>query len=306
MTAPGPSVLGIGDCTVDIYVDRGVQFPGGNALNVAVLMARRGARASFLGCVGPDALGDLITEAARAEGVDAGRMRRMSVPTCWSRIRHADGDRVFDGSRPQPDGAYALDAADFDWIGGFDHVHSSIYSILDADLPRMRAAMRAGAGGTLSYDFSDEYDEARFAAVLPHIDIAFLSGAERDEAACRSLAVEASARGPSTVVVTRGAAGSLALCDGAFAVAGTTPTEVRDTLGAGDGLIAGFLMARLEGATLADALRVGADAAAEVCRDDGAFGHGMPVADGQPGLLCPDPGNPDLKPPSAAAADIMN
>ncbi len=38
-------VLGIGDNTVDIYVDQGVQFPGGNAVNVAILTGREKGRA---------------------------------------------------------------------------------------------------------------------------------------------------------------------------------------------------------------------------------------------------------------------
>ena len=50
-------VLGIGDNTVDIYVDQDVQFPGGNAVNVAVMMKRLGAEASYLGCIGTDFLG---------------------------------------------------------------------------------------------------------------------------------------------------------------------------------------------------------------------------------------------------------
>jgi len=37
-------LLGLGDNTVDTYVDQGWQYPGGNAVNVAVLARRLGAR----------------------------------------------------------------------------------------------------------------------------------------------------------------------------------------------------------------------------------------------------------------------
>lgn len=49
-----------------------------------------------------------------------------------------------------------------------------------------------------------------------------------------------------------------------------------DTLGAGDGLIAGFLVAVLDGASLDEALRAGAAFAGRVCTWDGGFGHGRP------------------------------
>ena len=93
-------VLGIGDNTVDIYVDQDVQFPGGNAVNVAVMMKRLGAEASYLGCIGTDFLGALIKDALAAEGIDTSHMRVIAGPNSWSRIRHRGQDRVFDGSHP--------------------------------------------------------------------------------------------------------------------------------------------------------------------------------------------------------------
>ncbi len=53
-----PSLLGLGDNTIDSYVDLSRQFPGGNAVNVAVLAACHGARAAYLGCIGNDDAGD--------------------------------------------------------------------------------------------------------------------------------------------------------------------------------------------------------------------------------------------------------
>ena len=73
-------ILGIGDNTVDIYVDQGMEYPGGNAVNVAVLARRLGAETSYLGCLGRDALGDLVHECLVAEGVDVSRCRRIDGP----------------------------------------------------------------------------------------------------------------------------------------------------------------------------------------------------------------------------------
>ena len=41
-------VLGIGDNTVDIYLDEGMQYPGGNAVNVAVQAGRAAYRAGLM------------------------------------------------------------------------------------------------------------------------------------------------------------------------------------------------------------------------------------------------------------------
>jgi fructoselysine 6-kinase len=47
-------------------------------------------------------------------------------------------------------------------------------------------------------------------------------------------------------------------------------------MGAGDGFISGFLMAALEGRTLASAMSKGAKFAAQACSWQGGFGYGVP------------------------------
>lgn len=275
-------VLGIGDNTVDIYVDQGVQFPGGNAVNVAVLMRRLGADSAYLGCVGDDFLGDLIRDALVAEGVDVSRLRRAPGGNSWSRIRHVGSDRVFDGNHPAFRGDYRLTEDDHAWMAGFDLAHSSVYSKLEDALARIRAA-----GPLLSFDYSSEYDEAYIARTAPALDIAFLSAADPDDRACEALARSVAAHGPTLVVITRGSKGALALEAGVVRTARVEPAEVVDTLGAGDGFIAGLLMTRLSGADLARQLAAGARNAARVCEQRGAFGHETPIRPGQPGLTRP-------------------
>ncbi|KAB2884227.1 MAG: fructoselysine kinase [Albidovulum sp.] len=273
-------ILGIGDNTVDIYVDQGVQFPGGNAVNVAVLMKRLGADAAYLGCVGDDFLGDLVRDALVAEGIDISRLRRASGGNSWSRIRHVGNDRVFDGNYPSFRDDYRLSEADFAWMAGFDLAHSSVYSKLEAALPAIRAA-----GPALSFDYSSEWTDAYIARTAPHLDIAFLSAADPDDDACAALARQVAAHGPALVIVTRGAKGALALEGGAVRVQPIEPAEVVDTLGAGDGFIAGLLMARFMGADLSQQLAAGARNAARVCEERGAFGYETPIRHGQPGLV---------------------
>jgi fructoselysine 6-kinase len=277
-------VLGIGDNTVDIYVDQGVQFPGGNAVNVPILMKRLGAEASYLGCIGTDFLGDLIKHALTAEGIDISHLRVIGGPNSWSRIRHVGEDRVFDGSHPSLRGDYQLKAEDFRFIAEHDLAHSSVYSKLEDELRRIGEAVPL-----LSFDYSSEYTDDYIARTAPHLDIAFLSDARGNDEQSAALARKVAAYGPSLVVITRGDKGALALQADQIFEQAISPAHVVDTLGAGDGFIAAFLLATLKGETLEAALKKGAEHAAHVCTYRGAFGYETPIRPGQPGLVHPAP-----------------
>lgn len=274
-----PRLLGIGDVTVDIYLSEGMQYPGGNTVNVAVQARRCGMAASWLGCVGRDLLGDLVYRSLAAEGVDLSHARRLEGPNPWSRIRHQGADRIFDGSNPGVRSQYNFTEADDAFIAAHDLVHTSVHSDLDAELPRLRAHAKQ-----LSYDYSEHFERPGAAAAMRYVDIAFVSAPRLDEEACAALLRRCASLGPPLVVVTRGAAGAAALQAGEIAFAPAVPAELVDTLGAGDGFIAGFLAALATGAPIAACLAQGAAQAARVCASKGGFGHGIPIVPGQPGL----------------------
>lgn len=283
-----PAILGLGDNTIDTYVSSGEQFPGGNAVNVAVLARRLGARAAYLGCWGDDEGGAILRAALAAEGVDISRVREVAGgETARARIAHEAGDRRFLGARPGVRGRYALAAQDLAFAAAQDLVHTSCNADLDGEVARV-----AGAARILSYDYSEKWTDARLAATLGHVDIAFLSAPGRDDAACAALlarvATTPRAAGrpgpPRIAIATRGAAGAMARAGEAAHAVVAAPARVVDTLGAGDGFIAGFLVAHLGGAVLPDALAAGAQAAAEVCSWRGAFGHARPWREDVGGL----------------------
>jgi fructoselysine 6-kinase len=274
-----PRLLGIGDATVDIYLSDGMQYPGGNAVNVAVQTHRCGLATSWLGCLGRDLLGDLVYRSLVEEGVDASRVRRLDGPNPWSRIRHQGADRIFDGSNPGVRSQYDFTADDDAFVAAYDLVHTSVHSDLDAELPRLRVHARQ-----LSYDYSEHFERPGAAATMRYVDIAFVSAPKLDEEACAALLRRCAALGPALVVATRGAAGAAALCGDKVEFAPAVPAEIIDTLGAGDGFIAGFLAAHASGAPVAACLTRGATQAARVCGSKGGFGHGIPIVPGQPGL----------------------
>lgn len=261
-------LLGIGDNTVDIYVDKGVEFPGGNTVNVAVFAKRLGCETSYLGCVGNDDRARFLLESLQAEKIDISHVRRLPEPNSWSRIRHSGVDRVFDGSHRISLDKYNLDMEDFSFIAAHDHCHSSVYSGLESELGRI-----ADNAKCFSFDFSDEFSDKYVALVAPHIDIAFLSGSGRNLEECTRLADLCASFGCLTTVVTRGSQGAVAVHKGQ--VANTQPFKgnVVDTLGAGDGFIAGFIVGLHGGSSLPDALEIGAKTAADACAEQGAYGY---------------------------------
>jgi fructoselysine 6-kinase len=266
-----PRILGLGDNTVDTYVDAGVQYPGGNAVNVAVMTHRLGASTAYLGCVGDDDGGQLILKALRTEGVDISRVRTRHGANARAYIGHVDGDRQFIRSGPGVRADYQWEEADFDYVGGFDHVHTSIYSDLGGTFPRIAASARS-----LSFDASNRWTKDNMRPFLPHARYVFLSAAELTEVDCVTVAESFLAQGPEAIVVTRGSEGALGFAAGEQYRQRALPTEVVDTLGAGDGFISGLLVALLSGQDLKSAMASGADFASRVCGWSGGFGHSAP------------------------------
>ena len=260
-------LCGVGDNVVDRYPQRGLMYPGGNALNVAVHAARSGAEAAYLGVTGTDAAGRHVRSALAAEGVGTDRLRTAEGPNAYATVRlDAAGNRHFTGSDDTVS-TFTPDAADLEWLAGFDVLHTGDCSGMETQLPRLAAVC------PVSFDFSDrpwEYAEP----LLPYVRSAVFSRPGPDERAVCELAERAHRLGPSLVVVTRGAHGSLVSCDGVPHWQPAAPvTEVVDTLGAGDSFIARLLVALHTGAGPEQAARLAARYAAEVCAGEGAFGH---------------------------------
>ncbi len=273
MTDARVRLLGLGDNTVDIYADKDVMYPGGNAVNVAVLAGRLGAETGYLGCLGNDVFARLLDESMTAEGVDFSRCRHVDGENAHVLVRHRNGDREFMKSTPGVRGRYGLGEEDFAYIRGFDVVHTSYCSDIDSWVPLL-----AKTAKRLSYDFADRLTDERRTRIAPHVDIAFLSYSGNPDDACVAELQRWVTAGPRLVVMTRGNGGALACADGVLHRQDALPATVVDTLGAGDAFIAGFLTSLVGGEDVPSALLAGARNAAAACGWPGGFGHGVPIA----------------------------
>jgi len=264
------SVVGLGDNTVDRYVEQRMMYPGGNAVNVAVHARRLGQQSAYIGCVGNDRPGKLIYNALVEEGVDVSRIRQMEGENAFCDIRLLDGDRVFgdysEGLCPH----LVLNEGDLKFLSRFDLVHTSVYSFVDDTLMKIKQRAKF-----LSYDFSSEWDETLLADVLPKVDFALISQPVNDIREDIDLLQWAAAQGAKLVMVTSGDQGA-AVYDGTnFYFQPIVRIEkVIDTLGAGDAFAACFLTQYIAQVPITDALKEAAKYAASTCTQFGAFGHG--------------------------------
>ncbi|MEU1787638.1 PfkB family carbohydrate kinase [Streptomyces sparsogenes] len=291
------NVLGFGDNTIDRFVDRGTDYPGGNCVNVAVYAHRLGLDAAYLGVFGDDDLGTSLRTAVAAQGVATDRSVVRHGETSVSTLHVRDGDRVFLGYEPGGEAVrepLALTPDLLAYAASFTLVHSSVYSHTEAEL-----APLAAAGPLVSFDFSDE-EEFRTPAYLdrvcPHVDLALLSCSHLDEAATRALLAEAVRRGAGMALATRGLNGAIAY-DGRTTAAAPAraadPGSLSDTMGCGDAFLAGFVVSLLHHGwsrgvslppeALGRALHQGARAAYQQCFVEAAFGCGWPTAAGPDG-----------------------
>ena len=117
-------IIALGDNVIDHYRNTGECFPGGNAVNVAVHAAMRGAEAEYMGNLGTDEFAGVITEAL-------GRFR-VSYDHCHilegkkTKVCHYD---VTDGER-----SFVSVSEGEEWAGPIRLEERDFYHLAGADL----------------------------------------------------------------------------------------------------------------------------------------------------------------------------
>ncbi len=255
----------VGDNCIDRYLPLRRSTVGGNAVNVAVHLARAGIGTAYFGAVGDDPDGRRVLAALRDNHVDPANLRVLpDAVTGYTDITFGPGgERIIGHEELGACAAYRPSADEVARLAGMRHVH---LGWLD-DGGAVKRAL-ATAGTDVSQDLSVTSPAA--GRTPEGLAVAFASaGASLAEG--EALAARLLAGGARTAVVTCGAAGSVATSGGEIARMDVHAVEVVDTLGAGDTFIAGFLAARLHGAGLSACLAAGRDAAAATCTHLGGF-----------------------------------
>jgi sugar/nucleoside kinase (ribokinase family) len=284
--AKGHMTLIDADRATSLYAHMGPghEISGGSAGNTVAGAAMMGARCAFIGQVAQDQLGEVFVHDLKAQGIDfAIAPRAADVPTGRCLILVSpDGQRTMN--------TY-LGAAQFLPAAAIDQTQVASAKVLllegylwDPEEPRaaMKRAIRfakdagreVALGVSAVFCILNHLEDFRALVAVGDIDILFandeellaFTGLDDFEAALAVLASQV-----SLVVATRGADGAVAIAQGQrFEVAAEPVTRVVDTTGAGDLFSAGYLVGHVQGRPVAECLRMGAIAAAEVISHYGA------------------------------------
>lgn len=260
------------------------EVSGGCAGNTAAGIAALGGRAGFVGQVAPDQLGEFYRHDLTAAGVEFTTPPvHVGVPTARSMILVTpDGHRTmntFLGAAQE----LTAQVLDEDQIRSSGILYLEGY-LWDPETPRY-AMVRAieiarEAGRKVALSLSDLFcvDRHRdgFTKLIDEgrVDILFANEAEilaMGGVPHLETAVAAIAPKVETLVVTRGAAGALAVRGSERADIPAEPVrDVVDTTGAGDLFAAGFLYGEATGRSLTQSVKLGAICAAEIIQHYGA------------------------------------
>ena len=285
MGRPRRRVVAIGDAIVDLVTpplaslhagdsQREISglsiLPGGNATNFALQMGTLGMPTSLVACVGSDAFADVLSKAYKSARLDA-RLRTdptratgSTVALTWS-----NGGRALvtalganAGLRERDVPGHLLEAA--------DHVHRAGFwwatGLLGAPTARiLRRAHRAKAGTSLDVSTDPRgWSLKRVEAVrscLPHVDTFFGNETEVCAVAGARSPLDAAQRlldsGADEVVIHRGSEGATWVHDGKVVRSPAFRVPVDNPTGCGDVFNAGYMFAKLSGASVSEGLGFG-------------------------------------------------
>ena len=275
------NVLGFGDNVVDKYEHIKTMYPGGNCVNFAVYSKMFGAENSaYMGYFGNDKEAEHVIESLEKIGIETIKCRQLEGENGCARVTLINGERVFLGSNEggiRGKVPFVLDRFDLEYIKKFDLVHSGNYCFTENELHKIKEA-----GVYVSFDFSDDSTEDYFKRIAKDIDFAFCSfdGTEDETKKHLKKIID---YGAETACASRGADGCILYDGGDYFIQKAAPLEkVVDTMGAGDSLIASYLVSYLslikKGTDKKEAIKVSlikaAEFAAGICAIEGAFGYG--------------------------------
>lgn len=239
-------VIGLGDNVVDMYMHRNVMYPGGNAMNFAVYANLMGVESAYLGVFGSDDAAAHVHDTAQTLGLDMSHCRYEDGENGYSQVDIKEGDRIFTGSnkggvlREHP---VKLSRLDLEYLSGFDVVHTSMFSYVQQELPKLRQWC-----SFISMDFSDQFSKEHLKTYCPYIDCACLSCSHMEEEEILRLMrdiVDVGCR--HIVLATRGNKGAIVMVDGRIYRQSPCLIKAVDTMGAGDSFITRFLVGYCDG-----------------------------------------------------------
>lgn len=259
-------IAAVGDNCMDVYENLGKAFPGGNPVNVAVYSVRLGGEASYTGVVGNDKYGKIMIDALNAKGVDTSHVKVLPGNTAITQVELIDGERVFGDYDEGVLAQFKLSDEDIEFLCSQDMVVTGLWGKIENDLYKIKAK-----GTPIAFDFANKLDDPVIEKAIYHVDYAFFASDDGDTDFIRNYMKKMHAKGPKIVTVTLGDKGSITYDGEKFTTFGIVPCDVKDTMGAGDSYIAGFLRGILQGKELKECMHMGAANSSITLQYNGAW-----------------------------------
>jgi len=264
-------------------VRRFSRYLGGSSANMAVGLARLGARVGIVGCLGTDSLSEFLTEFLRGEGVDTSRLRTVPgyLPSlCLTEVSPPDRFPQVFYRRDPADTQVDLGEAELAYLASAKMFITNGTSLCaspsrESTYLAMERARRGGCQVVLDVDYRSmswrRPEDAGLAArlALPVVDVLIGNELELKLAAgtatLEQAVEELRSRGAPLLVSKLGDAGTRVYSGGGAPVfLPPYQVEVVSTIGAGDGFASGFLYGLLRGLPVLECLHYGNAAAAIV------------------------------------------
>lgn len=266
------NLIAIGDNVVDCYLDQNKYYPGGNCVNVAVNAKKNGAEnVAYMGVFATDQKAEHIKHALNQESIDFEYSRTAEGISGQPQVSlTTEGDRVFIGGPKntiQHVLKLQLTEKDLEYISQYDLCHVSCYSSMEGELAKLSKVI------DISYDFSNKLDLDYVELVAKHIKHAFFSAAELNDHELKAFIDKISEFDFEVVALTRGGLPALFIKDNHIYEQTLNPIKVIDTMGAGDSLIAGFLVNYISGADMNVSIERATKSAENTCKMYGGFGY---------------------------------
>jgi 2-dehydro-3-deoxygluconokinase len=289
-------VASLGECMIEFSQGADGAFRrgfGGDTLNTALYLSRLGIDTSYVTALGDDALSEEMLSAWRGEGIHTDFVIRAAgrLPGLYMIQRDAWGERTFLYWRDRAPAREFFDhagttqlerLAQFDWLY-LSGISLSLYG--DSGRARLRELLAAARrnGGKVAFDgnyrprgWADAATARRaFSDILPLVDLA-LPTFEDEQALFGDESLDPCiARyregGVKEIVVKRGPLGCvIAVDDDRTEIPPPKVVEPVDTTAAGDSFNAGYLAARIGGASPREAAQAGHRLAGAVILSPGA------------------------------------
>lgn len=266
----------IGDLTVDVYTKQRRMRMGGAALNMAIWAKRLKAQAAIFSAVGTDKAGKKILTKIRTEGIAPDGVAQLEgITSTIDIITNEEGGKSYGPWNPGTLAQYHINDTERKVLARHRAVVLTVYPQIEHLLDELRPLSCKRRHPLIVVNFGDlgefHKDMTIVQSGIDAVDVLFFGlDKDADEALINQLKDIALQTG-KLIIVTLGRWGSLAYAGDRSFIQPPDLVKVKDTTGAGDAFLAGFLVSYLEKKSIQTALYKGSTLASQAITKLGAY-----------------------------------